>query len=160
MSTPDPVMAMIIEAVTKSRQGDTASARASLTTLWQSIGPGGDPLHRCTLAHYLADLHDDAAESLVWDVRALDAADTLTDTRAQQHDAALQVRGFYPSLHLNLADDYRRLGASAAAHRHLDTARGCMDALGEDAYGATIRAGIGHVADALAAGSTARLESH
>ncbi|NKZ93720.1 hypothetical protein GS966_28750, partial [Rhodococcus hoagii] len=121
--------------------------------------PIGDPLHRCTLAHYLADLHDDPAQALVWDVRALDAADGLTDDRARQHHASLEVRGFYPSLHLNLADNFRRLGSFDAARAHLDAAVGYLDALGADAYGAMIRAALDEVAADIGRGSTARRAS-
>jgi hypothetical protein len=137
-----------------------ARSRDRLVELWTHIGPGGDPLHRCTLAHHLADLLDDAAESLAWDIRALDAADALTDERAQQFHSSLEVRGFYPSLHLNLADDYRRLGASDAAWRHLAEARARLDVLSDDDYGSIVRAGIDHVENALRAGSTKRLPSH
>lgn len=45
----------------------------------------------------------------------MDAAGVLTEDRAQQHDSTLHVRGFYPSLHLNIADNLRRLGSFDAA---------------------------------------------
>ncbi|WP_280335424.1 hypothetical protein [Nocardia wallacei] len=160
MTQTDATMAAITEAVGVGRQGDSATARQRLTALWESIGADGDPLHRCTLAHYLADLCDHAAESLTWDVRALDAADSLTDERTQRHHASLSVRGFYPSLHLNLADNYRRLGAFEAAHRHLAAAEARTDALADDGYGAGVRGGIDNVRRALAEGSTERLPTH
>lgn len=156
----DQMMAAIGEAMASGRGGDAAGARARLTTLWQEVGAAGDPLHRCTIGHYLADLCEDAAEALAWDVRALDAADALTDQRARAHHESLSVAGFYPSLHLNLADDYRRLGSFAAAARHLDEVRRRLSVLADDGYGQTVRAGVDHVATALAAGSTERLPSH
>ncbi|WP_280406843.1 hypothetical protein, partial [Nocardia carnea] len=107
-------MNAITEAVTLGRSGDIATARARLLEIWTAIGVAGDALHRCTLAHYLADLYDDPAQALAWDIRALDAADSLGDDRARQYHASLQVAGFYPSLHLNLADNYRRLGSWGA----------------------------------------------
>ena len=139
---------------------DVVEGRARLVALWDSVGATGDPLHRCTLSHYLADLYDDAAEALTWDIRALDAADALTDERARAHHASLNVAGFYPSLHLNLADNYRRLNSFAAAARHLDEARRRLGVLADDGYGRTVRTGVDHVAAALAAGSTERLSSH
>lgn len=156
----DQVMAAIGEAMALGRGGDTTDARARLAQLWEQVGVAGDPLHRCTIGHYLADLCDDAAEALTWDVRALDAADALTDDRAKAHHASLSVAGFYPSLHLNLADNYRRLGSLAAASRHLDEARRRLNVLGDDAYGQTVRTGVDNVAAALAARSTERLRSH
>ncbi|MEU4314836.1 hypothetical protein [Nocardia sp. NPDC024068] len=152
-------MNAITEAVTLGRSGDNAAARDRLLEIWRGIGVAGDPLHRCTLAHYLADLHDDPATALTWDIRALDAADALTDDRVQRHHASLQVAGFYPSLHLNLADNYRRLGSWEAAQEQLDAARGRLDALPDDTYGAMIRTALVEVAEAVTARSTDRRAS-
>ncbi|MFC9994138.1 hypothetical protein [Nocardia sp. NPDC127526] len=160
MTVIDDVMIAINDAVTLGRQGDTAQAREQLTELWETMGPDGDPLHRVTLAHFMADLQDHAADALTWDLRALDAVDSLTDERAQQHHAALNVRGFYPSLHLNLADCYRRLGAFDTARKHLEAARSRVDALDDDGYGRGVLAGIGNVEAALAEQSTERLPTH
>lgn len=160
MTAPDPTMTAINDAVTLGRQGDPATARARLTSLWDEIGAGGDPLHRVSLAHFLADLQSHAADALTWDIRALDAADSLTDERAQAHHADLSVRGFYPSLHLNLADNYRRLGAFDTAQRHLDAAHTRLDALDEDGYGLGVRAGLANVRAALADQSTEPLPTH
>lgn len=157
--SPDETMAAIVHAVTLGRRGDPDSARLALLDIWESLGPQGDPLHRCALAHYLADLYDDPAQALTWDVRALDAADSLTNERAQQHDAALDVRGFYPSLHLNLADNYRRLGSFAAAREAIDAACSDLSTLPDDAYGATIRTALDEVDRAITARDTAQRPS-
>ncbi|MEU0069338.1 hypothetical protein ABZ027_07315 [Streptomyces sp. NPDC006332] len=114
-ATPDSTMEGIGQAVAEGRAGDIASARQKLLSLWSTIGATGDPLHRCSLAHYLADLYEDPAQALAWDIRALDAADAVTEQRVQEHHASLHIAGFYPSLHLNLADNYRRLGSFEAA---------------------------------------------
>lgn len=119
---PDPTMDAIGQAVAEGRAGDIPSARRKLLALWSTIGVTGDPLHRCSLAHYLADLYEDPAHALAWNIRALDAADAVTERRAQEHDAGLHIAGFYPSLHLNLADDYRRLGSFEAATEHIEAA--------------------------------------
>lgn len=152
----DPVMARINNAMTAFHHGEEAGARRAMLSIWAEIAPAGDPLHRCTLAHYLADMFDDAAQSLMWDTRALDAADALTDERAQRHHAGLSVAGFYPSLHLNLADNLRRLGSFSAATEHIAAARDCIETLGEDAYGNLIRTVLDEVDAAIARGDTAR----
>lgn len=154
---PDETMTAIAMAM---RTAGEAERRDRLLALWERVGAGGDPLHRCTIGHYLADLCDDAAEALTWDIRALDAADTLTDDRVKAHHASLSVAGFYPSLHLNLADNYRRLSSFAAAGRHLDEAKCRLGVLSDDGYGRIVRGGIDHVTVALLAGSTERLPSH
>ncbi|WP_027644954.1 hypothetical protein [Salinispora oceanensis] len=157
---PDETMASIGAAVELGRSGQRAQARDALTVLWEQIGATGDALHRCTLAHYLADLQDTTRAELEWDERALAAAGDLTDERAQRYDDAWQVRLLLPSLHLNLADDHRRLGNPARAREHLAQARSLVTQLPDDQYGGMIRSGLEHVSEALAAGSTQRLDSH
>ncbi len=150
----DPVMARIGEAAELGRAGEQAAARQRFAEIWESVGPGGDPLHRCTLAHYAADVQEDPAEELRWDRRALEAADQLGDERARAHHPSLDVAGFYPSLHLNLADVHRRLGDDEQAAEHIDRARAALGALPDDGYGRMIRAGIDRCAARLAAGET------
>ncbi|GLI40998.1 hypothetical protein [Glycomyces algeriensis] len=154
-AAPDPVMEAIGRAVMEGQNGDLAAARARLAELWARIGVSGDPLHRCTLAHSMADLYDDPAQALAWDVRALDAADAATDERVQAHHAGLELAGFYPSLHLNLADDYRRLASFEAAQAHIDAAEKAVPALPEGPYGDLIRGAVKEVAAAIAAKDSA-----
>ncbi|MFG2196546.1 hypothetical protein [Streptomyces sp. NPDC048639] len=144
-------MTRIGQVVMLHRGGDRDEARSRFAALWEEIGEDGDPLHRCTLAHYMADTQDDPADELAWDVRALRAADSLpdapTDTRVAAHGGAghrrsLALRAFYPSLHLNLAADYVKLGRHAAAKRELDRARARAGVLGDDDYGDGVRAAI------------------
>ncbi|MGU3293408.1 hypothetical protein [Williamsia sp. M5A3_1d] len=142
MTTPtaqnDPIMDRIIAAVGAHRLDGDTRHRYTLVELWSEITPGGDPFHRCVLAHHLADMVDDPAQALMWDVRALDAADVLDDSRAQEHHMSLQVAAFYPSLHLNIADNLRRLGSFDAAADHLDAARaraGALTGLGPEHSG-------------------------
>lgn len=159
MTAPDPTMEAISAAVVLGRSGDTESARLDLLDVWKGIGVAGDPFHRCTLAHYLADLYDDPAEALIWDVRSLDAATELTDERAQRHHASLQVSGFYPSLYLNVADNLRRLGSFRAAAEYIARAQERATVLHDDPYGQAIRAAIRGVRDAIADRDTARRDS-
>lgn len=149
----DPVMVAIVAAQTLAVTGDRAEARAAYERIWADLGPDGDPLHVVALAHQLADLQEDIEDEVAWDLRALAAADSLTDERARAYHASLQVRGFYPSLHLNLADDYARLGRRAQAREHLAAAEAALPALGEDGYGRMIRSGIAGVRERLDGGA-------
>ncbi|MGI5400425.1 hypothetical protein ACQEVG_13395 [Streptomyces sp. CA-135486] len=141
-ASEDAVMTRIGQAVMLLHGGDREEARNRFGALWSEIGEAGDPLHRCTLAHYLADTQDDPGDELAWDLRALAAADGLSQERLAQQRAALAVRAFYPSLHLNLAADYVKLQRPEAARVHLDRARAATDVLGDDGYGNGIRAAI------------------
>jgi hypothetical protein len=144
-AAPDAMMTRIGQVVMLHHGGDREEARGRFLDLWGEIGEDGDPLHRCTLAHYLADTQDDPADELAWDLRALSAAEELTDGDVAERHRSLEARAFYPSLHLNLAADYVKLGRSEAARSHLRRARGAVGALGNDRYGDGVRAAIGRL---------------
>nr|WP_202554413.1 hypothetical protein [Streptomyces sp. SID4936] len=139
-------MTRIGQAIMLLHGGDREEARNRLGVLWSEIGEDGDALHRCTLAHYMADTQDDPGDELAWNLRALTAADELTDERAAQHPDAPAVSAFRPSLHLNLAADYVKLRRPDAARFHLDRARAASGVLADDGaddgYGAGVRAAI------------------
>ena len=136
------VMACLGELVELGRTGDAEGARRRLAELWEDAEVASDPLARCTLAHHAADLQPDLVDELLWDLRALEAADEITAERGRAHHAWLDIAALYPSLHLNLGDDHHRLGDAAGARHHLDRARACLDQLPDDGYGRMIRAGV------------------
>jgi len=138
----DAVMTRIGQAIMLLHGGDREEARSRFGALWAEIGESGDPLHRCTLAHYMADTQDDPGDELAWDLRALAAAEGLSEERLAEHQQALAVRAFYPSLHLNLAADYVKLERPEPSRVHLDRARAATDALADDGYGNGVRAAI------------------
>ncbi|WP_329390664.1 hypothetical protein [Streptomyces sp. NBC_01716] len=136
----DPVLTRIGQAVILLHGGDREEARNRFGELWTEIGESGDPLHRCTLAHYMADTQDDPGDELAWDLRALTAAEGPALFRASP-----AMRAFYPSLHLNLAADYVKLQRPDAARLHLSRARAAVNALGDDGYGNGVRTAIGRL---------------
>ncbi|WP_434590258.1 hypothetical protein [Brevibacterium sp. 1718] len=158
-AAPDPTMEAISRAIELGRAGDVDTARRQLVDLWQEVGSSGDPFHRCTLAHYLADLYNHPAEALIWDIRALDAAASLSDERAQAHHQSLQVDGFYPSLHLNIADNLRLLSAFDAAAKHICAAEERSEVLSDDGYARMTRTAIVEVRAAIDRRETARRDS-
>ncbi|MFE5211506.1 hypothetical protein [Streptomyces sp. NPDC056600] len=123
------VTTRIGQAVLLHHGGDREEARGRFLGLWQEIGADGDAFHRCALAHYLADTQDDPADELAWDLRALSAAEELMEA----------VRSLYPSLHLNVAADYAKLGCPEAARSHLHRARRAAQDLPADSYGTRVR---------------------
>jgi tetratricopeptide (TPR) repeat protein len=146
----DPTLIRIGEAVQLSHQDQREAARVLFAEIWDEIGgEQGDPLHRCTLAHAIADVQDDVHQELIWDQRALAAADLLTEERVAQSGVTLSVAGLYPSLHLNLSECYRKLGDLDQAREHLRQAQDTIGALGDDEYGQLIRDGLEKVAELL-----------
>src|SRR4051812_37863173 len=135
MSNGDERTARIMDAITRSQTGDRDEARVLLAALWEETAADGDAFHRCSLAHYMADLQDDPFDKLAWDLRALDAAGKVTDERAREFHASLEVRALFPSLHLNVADAYRRTGDLVRAREHLARATQSIDALDDEGLG-------------------------
>ena len=147
---PDDVMAEVAAVTALAQGGHAEEARKGFAELWDRVGASGDPLHRCAIAHYAADRQTDLNDELLWDLRALEAANELSDERAKDYHQSLAVQNFYPSLHLNLADVYRRLGGGPQARRHLALAQAAVGALDDDGYGRMIREGIARCAARLA----------
>lgn len=110
-------MKRIEEAMMLQHTGDLDGARQRFTEIWEEIASDGDPFHRCVLAHYMADLQQDPQEELAWDLRALDAAASVTDDRAKQHDSRDYERHPHRSeamIHLAMIDlMVRRLTSEA-----------------------------------------------
>ncbi|CAM5239546.1 hypothetical protein NEH83_04105 [Streptomyces sp. JUS-F4] len=166
----DAVMTRIGQAIMLLHGGDREEARNRFGALWSELGADGDALHRCTLAHYMADTQDDPGDELAWDLRALTAAEGLRAAEAggagtgtaegagasdvpggaegadggpvAEHPDIPAVRAFYPSLHLNLAADYLKLQRPESARIHLQRARAAAESLADDGYGGGVRAAI------------------
>jgi hypothetical protein len=145
----DPTIVRIGQAVElHHHRGQREAARDVLAQIWDEIGgEQGDPLHVCVLAHAMADVQDDVEQELVWDLRALAAADLVTDARVAEAGVTLPVAGLYPSLHLNLSDCYRKLGDLGRARDHLQHARATIGALGDDEYAQLIKGGMERLAE-------------
>lgn len=63
--------------------------------------------------------------------------------------AVPSVAGWYPSLHLNVSECYRKLGDLGRARDHLQQGRAGIGALGDDRHGKLIRGGLERLAERL-----------
>ena len=146
----DPTIIRIGQVVQLNHRGEREAARLQFAEIWDEIGgEQGDPLHVCTLAHAMADAQDDVRQELLWDLRALAAADLLTDARVAQAGVTLPVGGLYPSLHLNVSECYRKLGDLGRAREHFAQAEATIGVLGDDEYGQMIKQGMDRIAEQL-----------
>jgi hypothetical protein len=142
---PDALLADIARAQHMALIGERAGAAAAFAEIWGRLDPDGDPFPRATVAHYTADLQDDPDAELEWDLRALAAADSIPDGSP----AATEVRGLYPSLHLNIAADLDGLGRCDEAREHLAAAEAAQMHLPPDGYGRLVRAEIAALRERL-----------
>ncbi|MBN4678726.1 hypothetical protein HUS71_25300 [Pandoraea nosoerga] len=97
----------------------------------------------------MADAQDNLQDELAWDQRALAAALRCTDAEAKGHHDSLSIAAFMPSLHLNLGDDYLRLGDRAACQRHLAAGMAATADLPDTPYASMIRGGLDRLAERL-----------
>ena len=147
----DVLMDRITAAIGQLHAGDRETARASFGTIWHEMGSDPDPFHACILSHYMADVQDDVESELEWDLRALNAANQVTDGRAEQHHASLSIMSFYPSLHLNIGDAFFRLGDLDQARDHVRAAEAALKHLPDSPLAEMTRNGVAALAQRIRA---------
>jgi hypothetical protein len=138
-STESTVKERIRAAGRQRASGDVAGARSALEVLLP-LARSSNTLDWLFFAHSFADVQDDPAEELRWDQSALEALHRLTEAEAEAEAVHGGKAGLLPSLHLNLAHVYRRLGDEVRAQRHHAEGIKHLDALDQEAYGRSIRA--------------------
>ncbi len=119
-------MERIGSAIGLVQRGLMVEARLALAALWLEvgseapIGAGSEmtALHRCAIAHSMADAQPDPADELHWDLRALDAARAVTDLDVTATGMGGSAAALLPSLQLNVGESYRKVGNLAAANEH------------------------------------------
>lgn len=143
MTQQDETLARIKHAFRLYCRSEVGEGRRLLQELWGELGPD-QAYHRSVTAHYLADTENDPEEELKWDLLALEAVQgAATEPDASKQDPyAAAIRVFLPSLHLNLADDYRRMGDFEKARHHAEQGMESGGVLGLDHYGQTVRGGL------------------
>ncbi|ALG85457.1 hypothetical protein [Gordonia phthalatica] len=152
-------MTDLISRLTQALAGPEHDRRTAVDELWATL-PADDHAARCIVAHYAADLQPTLTDEVQWDEVSLAESALLTDESLRAIQPSLTVEGFLPSLHLNVADGYRRQERFAEAIAQLDAGRSHLhvfdDAPAEQgAYVAVIRDGYTRVARLIAERSTA-----
>lgn len=130
------------------QRGDRTGARAGLEELWAQ-STDANPATRCGIAHSLADVQDEPRAELVWDLTALTSALEASNDDVAQLGMSQGTAGLMPSLHLNLADVYRRLGQSDVARGHALQALRALGDVEANHYFSTIAQATERVIDKL-----------
>lgn len=137
MAQEDEILTRIKDAFRLYCRSEVAEGRRLLLELWGELG-ADKGYHQSVTAHYLADTETEVADELRWDLLALEAAESVDEGSPY----AAAVRMFFPSLHLNLADGYRRMGDFDKARYHSEEGMAAGGVLGLDHYGQTVRGGL------------------
>ncbi|TDQ55500.1 hypothetical protein [Actinorugispora endophytica] len=127
MDSDNPVVRLCSQGMRAETEGRDADARGLFLRAWESAA---DDYEACVAAHYLARHQPTPEEVLRWNRECLDRADRVADDR---------VKGFYPSLHLNMARAHRDLGEPDRAREHFALAAGHIHEVPPGQYGDWIR---------------------
>ncbi|HEX2205413.1 MAG TPA: tetratricopeptide repeat protein [Longimicrobium sp.] len=130
MDPENPVVKLCAEGMRAEGENRFADARALFLQAWEA---SRDDYDACVAAHFVARHQDTPEETLRWNREALARADAAGGER---------VRGFYPSLYLNLAHAHEQVGDLDEARRFYARAAELADALPDDRYGGVVRGGI------------------
>lgn len=124
------VVKLCTEGMNAEFAGDFTKAHEIFQRAWDNAT---NDFEAFTAAHYLARNQKDPADSLSWNLKALDHASAIVDDDMKMH---------FPSLYLNVARSYEVLGnLDEAGHYYLLAADKSTE-LSDSKYAAMIRAGI------------------
>lgn len=138
-----PFLTSIVEAAQLRQAQNKAAAREILMPIWEGLDATARPDLACVVAHYLADAMEQLSDELVWDTRALKAANDARALGIITLDGVGSIDAFYPSLYLNLADAHLRHGDLDGCQEHLKSARHAISVSPNNSpYAQYIRKGV------------------
>ena len=106
IDTSSQTIQLCIQGTQAEYQGRPAEAKTLYSQAWKAANNNID---RCVAAHYVARFQDTPAERFQWNKAALDYANAADGE---------QVKGFYPSLYLNLGHSFEELGNQVEAEHY------------------------------------------
>ena len=130
MDPNNPVVKLCMEGMRAEGESRFEDARRLFTQAWETRA---DDYEACIAAHFIARHQDNPQDTLRWNQEALSRADAAGGER---------VRGFYPSLYLNLGHSYETLGEMAEAARFYRLASQGMDQLPDGRYSGIVRGAV------------------
>lgn len=133
MDADNAVVQLCGEGMMAEGSGDPETARKLFQQAWNRRA---DDFEASTAAHYLARHQPTPAATLDWNERSLAHAEAAAAAGDER------VRGFFPSLHLNLGRSHEDLGDAERAREHYARAEQCLDLLDDDGYGSLVRRGV------------------
>ena len=130
MEFESAALRLCMEGVAAAQEARHEDARALFENAWRHAVTDAEA---CIAASYIAQLQRDAMQSLWWYQIALARADRTDHER---------VREVYPSLHVNIAIAYERLGQIYAARHHYQRAAATLDAVRDPEQRAFVERGL------------------
>jgi hypothetical protein len=147
MDAENPVVKLCAEGMSLEAQGHSAEAAKAFVQAWQIAT---DDFEASTAAHYVARHQKSPAEALHWNQISLDRANLVSEEK---------VRGFYPSLYLNIGKSHEDLDHLEEAAHFYKLAEAAFSVLSDDRYGNIVRDAVHRGLERLASKSTQQRES-
>lgn len=132
MDPNNPVVQLCMKGMEAESEGRPNDARDLFMQAWEARS---DDYDACIAAHFLARHQPTPQDTFHWNEQALNYAAAVGDER---------VRGFYPSLYLNMGYSHELLGNMAEAGRYYDMAAERMDDVPEGRYKNIVSNGVAH----------------
>ena len=130
MDPANPVVQLCARGMQAEFAGRLAEASAHFAQAWQAAA---DDYEACVAAHFVARHQADPRDALRWNQVALARAQAVPGER---------VRGFYPSLYLNLGYAYENVGDMDNARQHYALAAERLVDLDDGPYAEVVRGGV------------------
>jgi hypothetical protein len=128
MDPENSIVKLCVQGMEHESNGDVETASRLFLSAWEQAT---DDFERCIAAHYVAR-NQSPEEALVWNQRSLDLARAVNDDR---------VRGFLPSLYLNMGKSYEDLARLDDARQYYAMTVEVLDSLPDNGYGKNLRDG-------------------
>lgn len=128
MDPENSIVKLCVQGMEHESKGDIETASRLFLSAWEQ---STDDFERCIAAHYVAR-NQSPEEALVWNQRSLDLARAVNDER---------VRGFLPSLYLNMGKSYEDLARLDDARQYYGMTVEVLDSLPDNGYGKNLRDG-------------------
>lgn len=108
MDPNNPVIQLCADGMQAEGEGRSEDARELYKRAWKESKDDFDDFDACIAAHYLARHQPNAKETFRWNKVALERAGAMEEET---------VKGFYPSLYLNMGKSHEDLGDPDEARR-------------------------------------------
>jgi hypothetical protein len=146
MDAENPVIKLCVEGMALEARGHSEQAANLFVQAWEIAS---DDFEASIAAHYLAR-HQVSPEGILhWNQVSLDRANLVSEEK---------VRGFYPSLYLNVGKAHEDLNCLEEAAHFYKLADGAFDVLSDDRYGDVVRDAVRRGLERLAKKSSDSLE--
>lgn len=130
MDPNNPAVRLCSQGMQAEAEGRNADARSFFQQAWETAA---DDYEACVAAHYLARQQPTPQQTLHWNQECLNRADLVGDDR---------VKGFYASLHVNMAKAYGDLDEPGKAREHFELAAAHTDEVPPGQYADWIRVAV------------------